>query len=35
MNVVKVRNAYKSYGKGNKKHDVLKGLSLNIEEGTM
>ena len=32
-NLIKIKNIYKSYGKGSVKNEVLKDTDLNINEG--
>ena len=32
-NLIKIKNIYKSYGKGSVKNEVLKDIYLNINEG--
>ena len=32
-NLIKIKNIYKSYGKGSVKNEVLKDIDLNINEG--
>ena len=33
--VIVVRNARKSYGRGKARHEVLKGIDITIKEGSM